>query len=88
MQSLRSKKNIILISSNLVEVVFNIENVIPIKAYDGKKSKNSTLMGLALYLLSNIYRKDDVRDVIVKDFLKLSPHYVETSPMMQASTSS
>lgn len=58
-----------------MEVFFNIENAIPIKSYDGKRSKYSTLMSLAHYLLSDIYKIEDVRKIVVQDFLKLSPFY-------------
>ena len=64
----------------MTEVIFNIENVIPIKAYDGRRSKNSTLMNLAMYLLSTVLGVDDVRDTIRDQFLKLSPCYEELSP--------
>jgi hypothetical protein len=48
------------VSANLKEVFTSLNNVIPIKAYDGNRSKNSTLMNLATYLINYMY---NVRDV-------------------------
>jgi hypothetical protein len=62
------------------EVLLNLENVIPIKAYDGKRSKNSTFMNLIYYILSTLYGVNDVRKVIKNDFLKLSPLYEDSDP--------
>lgn len=59
--------------------MYYLENVVPIKAYDGRKSKNSTLMSLSHYLIKTFYGVKDVRKIIIKDFLRLSPYYVETN---------
>lgn len=46
--------------------------MVPIRAYDGTKSKNKTLASLAYYLIDNMSGKKDVRDIVRKDFLMLS----------------
>ena len=53
--------------------------MIPIKSYDGKRSKNSTIMNLVIYLYKQILGEEDVREVIRDDFLKLSNLYEEYS---------
>lgn len=68
----RTSKDVIMISSCLKEVIYNLENVVPVKAYDGKNSKNSTLAHLASYLISCFSGIDDIQPVIYKDFLKQS----------------
>lgn len=75
----RTSKDVILISQCLKQVAKNLENVIPIKAYDGRKSKNCTLMNLGFYLMSNIYGQHDSREVIKRDFLSICPYYVDNS---------
>lgn len=75
MNTIRSEKNVVLVTSNIKEAVNSILNIVPVKAYDGKRSKNSTLMNLAVYLYKRILPAEDVREVIKQDFLKLSPYY-------------
>lgn len=71
----KSDKNVILITSNLKETINHLQNSVPVKAYDGKRSKNSTLMNLALYLFKKFMNAEDVRKVVEGDFLSLSPLY-------------
>ena len=58
---IRSEKNIILVASNLKEVANNIQNVVPVKSYDGKRSKNATLINLATYLIHRFAFAEDIR---------------------------
>jgi hypothetical protein len=46
------------------EVVNHIQNVVPLKGFDGKRSKNSTLINLTLFMYKRMLGVDDVRDVI------------------------
>ena len=43
----RQITDVIFITHNLKDAVLNLENTVPVKGYDGKKSKNCTLMSLA-----------------------------------------
>jgi hypothetical protein len=61
---LLTKKNVILVSANMKEVAGNIQNVVPIKSYDGTKSKNKTVMSLVNFLIANFTHIKDVRDVV------------------------
>lgn len=48
----------------MISTANHIENTIPVKKYDGKKSKNKTLMKLVVYLFQRIAGVEDVREVI------------------------
>ncbi|CDW87896.1 UNKNOWN [Stylonychia lemnae] len=72
LQQYRSERNVILVSQNLKDVVSQMQNVIPIKQYDGKKSKNSTIMNLVLYLYKRLLGVPDVREIIKTDFHSLT----------------
>ena len=65
----RSEKNIILVSANLKEAAQHLTNVVPIKSYDGKKSKNNTLMSMVDYLYKYYLKAEDVREIVAQDFL-------------------
>jgi len=54
-QQYRSEQNVIFIANNLKDIISYLPNVVPIKQYDGKKSKNSTIMNLVLYLYKRMY---------------------------------
>lgn len=55
----------------------HMHNTVPIKQYDGKRSKNSTLMNLVVYLYKRMLGQDDIKLIIEEDFLKLSTIYDE-----------
>jgi hypothetical protein len=46
------------------EVVNHIQNVVPVKGFDGKRSKNSTLMNLTLFMYNRMLSVEDVRSTI------------------------
>jgi hypothetical protein len=71
----RNKNDVIFVTSSLKEVFMDLENVVPIKGFDGKKSTNTTLTSLAIYLITVISEADDARSVIKRDFLSLSEFY-------------
>eukprot|EP00347_Sterkiella_histriomuscorum_P014017 403362480 len=81
----RSEKNVIFISQNYKDVAMHIQNTVPIKQYDGKRSKNSTLMNLVVYLYKRMLGQDDVKSIIENDFLKLSTMYDEIKPQFKMS---
>ena len=66
-----------MVSTNLKEVAQNLTNVVPLKPFEGKKSKNATLINLVNYLHNKLLGTEDVRDVIEQDFLSLVPEYPE-----------
>lgn len=74
-KDIRNVRNVILVSANLKESAQHITNVVPVKSYDGKKSKNNTLMSLANYLIENYVGLEDVRERIGQDFLPLCLYY-------------
>lgn len=53
----------------------NLENSVPVMAYDGKKSKNGTLMSLAIYLFKAMVGQSDIREIVRRDFLMLSQFF-------------
>ena len=57
----------------------NLMNVVPVKSYDGKRSKNATLMNLANYLIERYNSVDDIRECVIDDFIQLSKDYNEFS---------
>ena len=57
----------------------NLMNVVPVKSYDGKRSKNATLMNLANYLIERYNSVDDIRECVIDDFIQLSKDYNEYS---------
>jgi energy-coupling factor transporter ATP-binding protein EcfA2 len=60
----RSEKNVIFVTHNMKEVVNHIQNVVPVKGFDGKRSKNSTLMNLTLFMYKRMLSVEDVRSTI------------------------
>ena len=52
----------------LEDLAGNIKNLIPVKAYDGKK-KDHVFKYLEQYLINRVLPSTDVRDIVQKDFL-------------------
>lgn len=65
----------VFIAANMKDAAMHLENMIPVKKYDGKKSSNSTILTLVLYLYKRVLGVDDVREIVKNDFLNLTPTY-------------
>jgi hypothetical protein len=79
----RSEKNVVFVAANMKDVALHLENMVPIRKYDGRRSKNSTILNLVIFLYKKILGIEDVRPSIRNSFLELSSNYAQFSLKLQ-----